>query len=159
MTKNSVKILLCSVIVGIFLAFGIFHNYIPYEEVGTTRIYKDGNHIQILVKNDKGDFDLVTDSQVEFSTPKKIAIMYIATGRYITFWKDFYESAEKYLLSKHQKTYFLFTDDTELNLPNNVVKIYQKQENWPNIALKKFFFFTTVEDKLKDFDYNASQDV
>ena len=28
----------------------------------------------------------------------KIGILFIATGRYICFWKDFYKACEKYLL-------------------------------------------------------------
>ena len=40
----------------------------------------------------------------------KIGILFIATGRYICFWKDFYKACEKYLLKNHEKTYFLFTD-------------------------------------------------
>ena len=28
----------------------------------------------------------------------KVAVLYIATGKYTVFWPEFYESAEKYLL-------------------------------------------------------------
>ena len=28
----------------------------------------------------------------------KVAVLYIATGKYTVFWTEFYESAEKYLL-------------------------------------------------------------
>ena len=39
-----------------------------------------------------------------------IAILYIATGRYITFWNDFFKSAEKYFITQATKHYFVFTD-------------------------------------------------
>ena len=34
---------------------------------------------------------------------KRIAVLYIATGRYIVFWKNFYKSCEKYFLKDYQK--------------------------------------------------------
>jgi len=49
---------------------------------------------------------------------KKIGILYICTGKYDIFWKDFYLSCEKYLLNdidengnkKFEKHYFVWTD-------------------------------------------------
>ena len=87
------------------------------------------------------------------TAPKKIAVLYIATGRYIRFWENFHKSAEKYFLPRHQKTYFLFTDSNDIKLPKNVVKVYQKQEPWPYITLKRYHFFNTITDQLKHFDY------
>lgn len=40
------------------------------------------------------------------SVPEKIAILYIALGRYGVFWKDFYRSCEKYFLSDCKKHIF-----------------------------------------------------
>lgn len=40
---------------------------------------------------------------------KKVAILYIALGRYTVFWDEFYESAEKHLLNA-DKHYFIWTD-------------------------------------------------
>ncbi len=53
----------------------------------------------------------------------KIGILFIATGRYICFWKDFYKACEKYLLKNHEKTYFLFTDAELKKIPDNVVLV------------------------------------
>ena len=39
-----------------------------------------------------------------------IGILYIATGRYITFWEEFFKSAEKYFITEATKHYFVFTD-------------------------------------------------
>lgn len=41
---------------------------------------------------------------------KSIGILYICTGPYILFWKDFYESFEEKFLPSYQKKYFVFTD-------------------------------------------------
>lgn len=89
------------------------------------------------------------------SNNTKIAILYIALGRYGVFWRDFYESAEKYFLPDVSKTYFLFTDNEKLehDTDNNVIKIYQDKLGWPYDTLMRFDIFLTQEDKLAQFDY------
>lgn len=82
-----------------------------------------------------------------------IAIMYIATGRYIDFWDGFYESMEKYFLPDVPKTYFIFTDAKDKKFPGNVEVVEQEQLKWPMITLKRFHFFNSIKNKLKDFDY------
>lgn len=82
-----------------------------------------------------------------------IAVMYIATGRYIDFWDGFYENMEKYFLPDIPKTYFLFTDAKDKNFPGNVEVVEQEQLKWPMITLKRFHFFNSIKNKLKDFDY------
>lgn len=82
----------------------------------------------------------------------KIAILYIATGRYIIFWDDFYQSAEKNLLSDYKKHYFVFTD-SDRSFPKNVTTIYQKQFPWPSSTLDRFSMFSSIESELKKYDY------
>ena len=41
---------------------------------------------------------------------KKVAVLYIATGKYVRLWPGFLESAEKYLLKSCEVEYFVFTD-------------------------------------------------
>ena len=93
------------------------------------------------------------ESQISYTSPKKIAVLYISTGRYICFWNDFYTSAEKHFLPRHKKTYFLFTDHDDLSVPDNVVKIHQEQLPRPYITLKRYHFFSAIESLLKKFDY------
>ena len=45
---------------------------------------------------------------------KKVAIMYICTGAYIEYWKEFYDSFEQNFLSDYEKHYYLFTDKKKL---------------------------------------------
>ena len=59
----------------------------------------------------------------------KIGILYICTGKYEIFWKDFYLTCEKYFISEAEKHYFIFTDITELEFEKGnakITKIYQK---------------------------------
>ncbi len=89
------------------------------------------------------------------SKPFKIAVLYIATGRYITFWDDFYESSEKMFLKNHPKDYFIFTDQENFKYHNNpnVHIIHQKQLGWPYDALMRFHMFLRIEERLKEYDY------
>ncbi len=87
---------------------------------------------------------------------KKIAILYICTGKYDIFWKEFYKSSEKYLLPNCEKTYFVFTDaekiyDEEKN--KRIHKIYQENLGWPDNTLKRFHMFWSIKKDLEKYDY------
>ena len=98
-------------------------------------------------------YNLVQESKVKYTTPKKVAILYISTGKYITFWKNFYNQMEKHFLPRHEKTYFLFTDHDDLVVPKNVVKVHQDQLPWPYVTFKRYHFFESIEKELSKFDY------
>lgn len=84
-----------------------------------------------------------------------IAILYICTGKYTIFWKDFYKSCEKYFLKNHKKSYFVFTDSEHIDYDNKkeVKKIYQKKLGWPYDTLMRFDMFLSQKDELKKYDY------
>lgn len=84
----------------------------------------------------------------------KIAILYICTGRYNQFFKDFYKSSEKYFLTNTEKEYFVWTDDENLAKGCDNVKIIEKQcAGFPADSLFRFEMFLQVETELKKFDY------
>ncbi len=85
----------------------------------------------------------------------KIAVLYICTGDYVIFWKEFYDSFQKYFLPKSWKDYFVFTDVMDLYAQDykNVHKVYQKNLGWPGNTLKRFQIFRKIEEKLSAFDY------
>lgn len=117
-----------------------------------TILFKDKNGIKRFLKKDNV-YELVQESKVSYTEPKKIAVLYISTGRYIVFWENFYKAMEKHFLPKHEKTYFLFTDHDDLKVADNVVKIHQDQLPWPYVTLKRYHFFDAIKDQLKEFDY------
>ena len=86
---------------------------------------------------------------------KKIAILYICTGKYRMFWEGFYKSAEKNLFPELEKQYFVFTDSYFLmhKKIDNVHFVYQKHEPWPYPTLNRFKYFLRVEKALEKFDY------
>lgn len=86
----------------------------------------------------------------------RIAILYICTGQYNIFWKDFFETCEKYFLTHCQKEYFVFTDadflEGEKECPY-IHRIFQKNLGWPDNTLKRYHIFEKIEPELRRFDY------
>ncbi|MDR3168433.1 MAG: hypothetical protein LBU27_01345 [Candidatus Peribacteria bacterium] len=86
----------------------------------------------------------------------KIGILYICTGKYDIFRKDFYLSCEKYLLKNHEIHYFVRTDakvifDEYQN--HRIHKFYQENLGRPNNTLKRFHIFLSQESELQEMDY------
>lgn len=84
-----------------------------------------------------------------------IAILYIALGKYVMFWDEFYKSATKHFLPNIHKEYFVFTDAKDLKHAHNkdVHIIKEKFKPWPHATLKRFEFFLKIRDQLQKFDY------
>ena len=85
---------------------------------------------------------------------QKVAILYIALGRYICFWKDFYESCEKNLLNC-DKHYFVWTDneDFEYSKSRKVTVIPAEKRGWPYDTVLRFEMFLQKEKELSKYDY------
>lgn len=85
----------------------------------------------------------------------KIGILYICTGRYSKFWKDFYKNCEKRFLPNSEKHYFVFTDDQKiLNSKNPKIHgIFQEVEQWPFPTLHRFEYFLKQKEELLKMDY------
>lgn len=99
----------------------------------------------------------------QFMKPERIAILYIATGKYFVFWPKFYESMEKNFLPNNPKDYYVFTDNVFENKPANVTRVYRKWHGFPEDTLDRYEMFLTIEDKLQKYDYiyflNANAEV
>lgn len=86
----------------------------------------------------------------------KIGILYICTGKYTVFWKDFYLSCEKYFIKDVKKEYFVFTDSKEIDFENenkNIHRVYQENLGWPGNTLFRFEMFLKAENYFSDLDY------
>ena len=81
----------------------------------------------------------------------KIALLTIATDKYISFLEPLHKSIFLNFLPDHEKTLFVFTDK-DINYTNtNTIKINHLP--WPITTLMRFFYFTNIADVLKTFDY------
>jgi hypothetical protein len=86
----------------------------------------------------------------------KIGILYFCVERYEVFWRDFYESCEKFFVHDTEKHYFAFTDAKNIigeNKNSRVHKIYQESLGWPLMSLMRFEVFLTIKKELEQFDY------
>lgn len=87
---------------------------------------------------------------------EKAAILYICTGKYTVFWKEFYLSYEKYFLPDTEKHYYVFCDGQALygEAENRRIhKFYLEHTPWPLPTLLRFWVFTGKRDELGRFDY------
>lgn len=84
----------------------------------------------------------------------KTAVLYICTGKYNQFFEGFYESAMKYFMTDHDKTFFVWTDDDHIadGLPN-VRVIHKECAGFPADSLFRFEIYLQAEEDLKKFDY------
>ena len=86
----------------------------------------------------------------------KVGILYVCTGKYVTFWEDFFKSAEAKLLTECEKHYFIFTDAGavfgEENC-NRIHRIYQENLGWPGNTLYRYHIFCRNSDVLQNMDY------
>lgn len=81
--------------------------------------------------------------------PKKLAVVFIGTGKYFNFFEAWHNSCEKYLFPDIDKVYLVFTDQKPTKVFNNCKFYYQKHEKWPHIALYKY---KIISSALKDIE-------
>ena len=87
---------------------------------------------------------------------KSVAILYVCTGKYEVFWKEFYVSFENFFLNGYRKEYFVFTDADHLYDEDHNVhihKIMQENLGWPGNTLMRYDMFGKHSDELRQFDY------
>ena len=86
----------------------------------------------------------------------KVGILYICTGKYDVFWKDFFKTCEKFFLPTCEKEYYVFTDSEKIygeEESKRIHKIYQENLGWPDNTLKRFNIFNNNKEKFMDNDY------
>ena len=91
------------------------------------------------------------------SKPAKVGILYIATGRYIAFWKDFFLSSEHFFLREEnfEKHYYVFTDANNFEYQDNerVHRVNQNALRWPLITLNRFSIFQKARPAIEATEY------
>jgi hypothetical protein len=85
-----------------------------------------------------------------------IGLLYICTGKYSLFWKDFYLSAIQFLFPGTTKKFFVFTDSQALygeEVDANIIKIKIEHREWPFNTLLRFDMFDKHRDLFAGCDY------
>lgn len=86
-----------------------------------------------------------------------IGLLVMATGKYISFVKPLIESAEKYFCTKHNVTYFIFTDSENFFHEKSII-IPQSRLGWPYDTLMRFEVYYKNKDKYQNMDYIYATD-
>lgn len=86
---------------------------------------------------------------------KRVAILYICTGAYAVFWRDFYPNFKESFLPDCERTFFVFTDAEHIDheAAPDVRRIYQKALPWPYSTMQRFDAFLGQADALTGYDY------
>jgi Glycosyltransferase family 6. len=86
----------------------------------------------------------------------KIAIFLIATNKYVDFIPELVKGINKYFLTDHEKTIYLFTDsDKKIS---GVTKIYQEHKPWPYPTLYRYHIITNGCKGEFDYYYYLDSD-
>lgn len=84
---------------------------------------------------------------------KRIAILYICTGQYRELWPAFYNTAKKYLLPEHNKTFFVWSDK-KLQIQGDDVKLtYIPWKPYPHALINRYSHFLMRKNDLLQYDY------
>lgn len=85
----------------------------------------------------------------------RIAIVYLAIGKYDILWDEFYSSCEQYLFPDAEKHYFVFTDREQLlnQELTNVSMSFWKDRGWAMSTFAKSDCILSVSKQLEAFDY------
>ena len=82
---------------------------------------------------------------------EKIAIVTIATGKYISLFHGLQKSIFEKFLTVYDKTIFLFTD-SDYTQSNNIKINKILHLPWPLNTLLRFNYFNTIKEQLKEYD-------
>lgn len=89
---------------------------------------------------------------------KKVALLVIATNKYVEFINQLLESADKYFLNGHNVEYFIFTNkdidsELDLNLKRKYHVLSVQHKEWPWMTLGRYHIFSKHKSHYSDFDY------
>ncbi|MCP4403197.1 MAG: hypothetical protein GY801_38555 [bacterium] len=87
---------------------------------------------------------------------ESVAIIFIGTGKYIDFFKKYYETNKSLFLPKTKKTYFVFTDNAnhaDLGFKEDVVPVHTERMPWPFPTLFRFRYIAGISGQLEAYSH------
>ena len=89
----------------------------------------------------------------------KIAILNVATGKYIKFVEKLHRDMREKLFVGHDVSFFLFTDNEDRDFPDDVIKIPVTKKGFPGDTLYRYHYFLKAEQQLQEYDFILYTDV
>ena len=83
----------------------------------------------------------------------RIAILYVALGRYDLFWPEFISSSRNHFCCNAERHWYVFTDSSAISPAVDVSVLHQDFLGWPFSTLYRYHLFRRICDELRDFDY------
>ena len=78
----------------------------------------------------------------------------MATGKYTQFVRPLIDSAERYFLPAHKRTYFIFTDHLdEVPQAENIIPVYQQRLGWPHDTMMRCLVYVKNKELYNDLDF------
>ncbi|MGH8880122.1 MAG: hypothetical protein ACRD0P_22690, partial [Stackebrandtia sp.] len=82
---------------------------------------------------------------------QRVAIILVATGPYRRFLPQSLSSLRNRLFVDHERRFFVFTDDTDLN-QSEVTALYIPHLSWPHNTLFRYHYMHHIRGDLADAD-------
>jgi len=82
----------------------------------------------------------------------RVAILYVALGRYQLFWPKFIASCRRHFCPDAQRHWFVFTDSDAFSPAPDVTLLHQDFLGWPFSSLYRYHMFRRVRGELADSD-------
>lgn len=89
----------------------------------------------------------------------KVAILNVATGKYINFVEQLHNDIREKFMINHDVSFFLFTDNEDKEFPDDVSKYYVERKGFPGDTLYRYHYFLLAKEKLKEYDFLFYLDV
>lgn len=86
-----------------------------------------------------------------------VGLLVVATGKYMQFVPPLISSAENYFLKGHHVTYFVFTDQEPIPLPNTIY-VFQKRLGWPFDTMHRYHIYYQNRELFNGQDYLFAAD-
>jgi len=82
----------------------------------------------------------------------RIAILYVALGRYELFWPEFIASSRRFFCPDAERHWYVFTDSAAIQPAPDLTLLHQDFLGWPFSSLYRYHMFRRVRDALARFD-------
>lgn len=70
-----------------------------------------------------------------------VGVLFIGTGKYVSFFDGFYETFERHLFAGARRTFFVYSDVQPPKLGGNICWIRTPSEPWPLPTLNRYDYF------------------
>lgn len=92
-----------------------------------------------------------------FLEAANVGLLVVATGKYIRFVEPLIESAGRHFLKNHHVTYFIFTDQEPIPLPNTIY-VFQNRLGWPFDTMHRYHIYYQNKGLFNQQDYLFATD-